>query len=100
MLRENYETAFERETDLVCGIVERNPHKNEYEAVIVPVQRMNSQVKRQSAMCVRLARKALGIACTVCATLTAVAALNGDWQSAFAGAAMLIVAGACARISK
>lgn len=98
-MKENYDTAFERETDLVCGIVARNRRKNEYEAVIVPVRQMNSQVKRQSAKCVRMARKAMCIACTVCATMTAVAALGGDWQSAFAGAAMLLVAQICARIT-
>lgn len=99
MLKASYETAFERDTDMVCGIVERNPHKNEYAAVIVPVQQMSSQVKRQSAKCQRTARRILGIASTVCATLTAVAAINGNWQSAFAGASMLILAMFCARIT-
>ena len=96
-MRANYETAFERETDMVCGIVERNPHKNEYMAMIVPVQSM--QARRQSAKCMRTARRILGIASTVCATLTVVAAINGNWQSAFAGAAMLILAMFCARIT-
>ena len=98
-MRANYETAYERDTDMVCGIVERNPHKNEYMAVVVPVQQMHSQVKRQSAKCARTARRILGIASTVCATLTAVAAVNGNWQSAFAGAALLILAMFCARIT-
>ena len=95
-MRANYETAFERETDLVCEIVERNPHKNEYAAFVAPVH----QQQRKSAKCVRAARKILGIACTVCATLTVVAALNGAWQSAFAGSAMLIVALLSARITE
>lgn len=96
-MRANYETAYERETDMVCGIVASNPHKNEYAAVVVPV---NLLARRRSAKCVRTARRILGIASTVCATLTVVAAVNGNWQSAFAGASLLILAMFCARITE
>ena len=97
-MRANYETAFERETDCVCRIVNENPHKAEYAAVIVPVQQM--PVRRQSAKCVRVARRILGVISTVCATLTVVAAVIGNWQSAFAGTAVLLVVMMSARVTE
>lgn len=94
-MRANYETAFERETDCVCRIVENNPHRNSYTAMIVPEE----EPVRRGGKARRQAGTVLAVLNTALATLTVIAATSGDWKSAFAGAAVLLVLCALARIT-
>lgn len=96
-MRANYETAYERETDMVCRIVNDNRREPEYEAVLVKV---GERAEQQRVRCRKAAQRILATVSTVCATLTAVAACNGNWQSAFAGAGLLLILAAGARITE
>lgn len=72
-IKADYELAFERETDEVLKIMARpRPH-------------------RQAKACKRQAMGLLRVINTAIATLTVVAACNGDFHSAFIGAALLLV---------
>lgn len=82
-MRAAYQTAYELETDEVLKIM----------AQPRPMRRQAAKVKRQ-------ALGILGVVTTACATLTAVAAFNGAWQSAFAGAAILVVLIVTGRVVK
>lgn len=83
MIKTVYETSFEKETDEVLRIMAQ-PRPN----------------RRQAAKVKRQALGLLGVINTACATLTAVAAFNGAWQSAFAGAAILVVLIVTGRVVK
>lgn len=82
-MRAAYQTAYELETDEVLKIMAQ-PRPN----------------RRQAAKVKRQALGLLGVMNTACATLTAVAAFNGAWQSAFAGAAILVVLIVTGRVVK
>lgn len=81
-IKTDYELAFERETDKVLDIMARpRPH-------------------RQANVCKRHAMGLMTALNTATATLTVIAAVNGDWQSAFAGAAVLLVMVLAGRVAK
>ena len=95
-MRAAYHTAFEQETDSVLQIVASNKREPKYTAVLVPAQQVNSEERK----CRKTAALIMNTMNTACATLTAVAAFNGAWQSAFAGAAILVVLIVTGRVVK
>ena len=95
MIRTVYETAYERETDIACRIVAERPVRE------MPMKdERRAEIARRSAKCRRSAMRLLDAICAVGATLTVLAAVNGDWQSAFAGASLVGFIALCARITK
>ena len=82
MIKTVYQTAYELETDEVLKIMARpRPH-------------------RQAKACKRQAMGLLSVLNTAIATLTVVAACNGDFHSAFIGAALLLVLVVTGRVVK
>lgn len=85
-MRTVYETAFERETDSVLQIVASNKREPEYAAMVMPVKQASGEERK----CRKTAALIMNTLETACATLSVVSAVNGDWQSAFVGAAILL----------
>lgn len=73
MIKTVYQTAYELETDEVLKIM----------AMPRP--------RRKAKACKRQAGTIISVVNTVLATLTVIAAANGDFHSAFIGAALLLV---------
>ena len=81
-MRVAYQTAYELETDEVLKIMAQ------------------PRPKRKAKVCTRQAVSILTVMNPALATLTVVAACNGSWQNAFAGAALLLVLMATGRVVK
>ena len=81
-MRAAYQTAYELETDEVLKIMAQ------------------PRPKRKAKVCKRQATSILTVMNTALATLTVVAACNGSWQNAFAGAALLLVLMVTGRVVK
>lgn len=81
-MRAAYQTAYELETDEVLKIMAQ------------------PRPKRRARVCRRQAIDVLGVLNTAVATLTVVAACNGDFKSAFMGAAILLVLIVTGRVVK
>ena len=85
MIKTVYQTAYELETDKVLDIVATRPER---------------EVKRASAKCRRQAIALLNTIETILATLSVVAAVNGDFQSAFIGSSLLLVLIVTGRVAR